>query len=290
MGALHGHPPVGLIYGAGALHAFIGSIDQPTRSAMAPRLVGAHLVASSVALNQVMWQTIGIVGPALAGIVIARAGYGLAYGIDLVTYGALFVAALLMRPMPPEHDPDSASGWEAVKMIFELTVTLTFLAFTQFHRGPRSRRAPVRRARGRRPRRGVDGRLDQIRAPTGTRRHLGGRGVGVCDRRVRFGGFEPSARVVLPGARRRGRRDLRDLPFDVTQVTTPDRLRGRMSQIFILVVTGGPRLGDFEAGLVAAWFTPTISVVTGGLACILGSGVVALVYPELRRYHADIAA
>ena len=76
----------------------------------------------------------------------------------------------------------------------------------------------------------------------------------------------------------------------ITQVTTPDRLRGRMSQIFILVVTGGPRLGDFEAGIVAAWFTPTISVVTGGLACILGSGVVAIVYPELRRYHADVAA
>jgi hypothetical protein len=72
----------------------------------------------------------------------------------------------------------------------------------------------------------------------------------------------------------------------ITQVTTPDRLRGRMSQIFILVVTGGPRLGDFEAGLVATWFTPTISVITGGLACIAGSGVVAMIYPELRRYRA----
>ena len=62
-----------------------------------------------------------------------------------------------------------------------------------------------------------------------------------------------------------------------------------MSQIFILVVTGGPRLGDFEAGLVATWFTPTISVVTGGLACIVGAGVVAVVYPELRHYRADHA-
>jgi MFS family permease len=73
----------------------------------------------------------------------------------------------------------------------------------------------------------------------------------------------------------------------ITQVTTPDRLRGRMSQIYILVVTGGPRLGDFEAGVVATVFTPTISVVSGGLACIVGAGVVALVYPELRRYRAD---
>jgi hypothetical protein len=56
------------------------------------------------------------------------------------------------------------------------------------------------------------------------------------------------------------------------------------------VVTGGPRLGDFEAGVVATVFTPTISVVSGGLACIAGAGVVALVYPELRRYRADRVA
>jgi hypothetical protein len=71
----------------------------------------------------------------------------------------------------------------------------------------------------------------------------------------------------------------------ITQLETPDSLRGRMSQIFILVVTGGPRLGDFEAGLVATWFTPTISVVSGGVACIVGAGVVAVIYPELRHYR-----
>ena len=72
----------------------------------------------------------------------------------------------------------------------------------------------------------------------------------------------------------------------ILQVTVPDRLRGRLSGLHILVVTGGPRLGDFEAGLVAAWFTPTISVISGGLACILGAGIVAGAYPELRRYRA----
>ena len=70
----------------------------------------------------------------------------------------------------------------------------------------------------------------------------------------------------------------------IAQLATPDRLRGRLSTIFILVVTGGPRLGDFEAGIVAAWFTPTVSVVAGGLACIAGSGLVALVFPDLRRH------
>jgi hypothetical protein len=75
----------------------------------------------------------------------------------------------------------------------------------------------------------------------------------------------------------------------IMQVTTPDHLRGRVGALFTLVVTGGPRLGDFEAGVVAQAFSPTISVVTGGLACIVGAGVVAAVYPELRRYRAEVA-
>ncbi len=312
-GALQGHPPVGLIYGAGALHAFVGSIDQPTRSAMMPRLVGAPLLPSAVALNQVMWQTIGIVGPALAGIVIARAGFGWAYGIDLVTYGALFGAALLMRPMPPEHDPDAATGWEAVKegfryvrrdrlisstfvidliaMIFGMPQALfTFLAVTQFHRGPEIVgllfAAPA------------VGALAQALV-AGWAKNVRRQGVAVIWAVAAWGAAIaafglvgsnlPLALLCLAFA---GAADVISAIFrsTITQVTTPDRLRGRMSQIFILVVTGGPRLGDFEAGLVAAWFTPTISVVTGGLACILGSGVVAIVYPELRRYRADLAA
>lgn len=312
-GALHGHPPVGLIYGAGALHAFVGSIDQPTRSAMSPRLVGAHLLPSALALNQVMWQTISVVGPALAGIVIARAGYGLAYGIDLVTYGALFGAALLMRPMPPEHDPEAATGWAAVKegfryvrqnrlisstfaidliaMVFGMPQALfTFLAVTQFHRGPKIVgllfAAPA------------VGALAQALV-AGWVKNVRRQGVAVIWMVAAWGGAIAAFGLVgsnLPLAlfflALAGAADVISAIFrsTITQVTTPDRLRGRMSQIFILVVTGGPRLGDFEAGVVATWFTPTISVVSGGLACIVGAGVVALAYPELLRYRADRAA
>jgi MFS family permease len=72
----------------------------------------------------------------------------------------------------------------------------------------------------------------------------------------------------------------------ILQLSVPDSLRGRLSGIHILVVTGGPRLGDLEAGLVAAAFSPAVSVVSGGLLCIVGTAVLALLVPELRRYHA----
>ena len=96
--------------------------------------------------------------------------------------------------------------------------------------------------------------------------------MGRRDRRVRRGRARtcPLALVFLAIA---GAADVVSAIFrnTILQVTVPDRLRGRLSGIFSLVVTGGPKLGDVEAGLVAAWFSPTISVVTGGLACIVGA-------------------
>jgi hypothetical protein len=72
----------------------------------------------------------------------------------------------------------------------------------------------------------------------------------------------------------------------ILQLAVPDSLRGRLSGIHILVVTGGPRLGDLEAGLVAQAFSPTVSVVSGGLLCILGASALSLLVPAFRRYHA----
>jgi MFS family permease len=76
----------------------------------------------------------------------------------------------------------------------------------------------------------------------------------------------------------------------IIQLAVPDALRGRLSSINFLVVAGGPRLGDLEAGFVAATFTPTISVVSGGVLCIFGAGAVAMLAPSLRRYRASEAA
>ena len=307
-GALAGDPPLALIYGANALTAFVGAIEDPARSAMIPRLVGTDLIPSALALNQVLWQTVNIVGPAIAGVLIARFGFALAYGLDLVTYGALFLAAFLMRPMPPEHDPGSASGWAAVKegfafvkesrlisstfvidliaMIFGMPAALfPILAVSQFHRGPE-----------------VAGLL--FAAPSvgalvgalsgGWVRHVRRQGEAVIWAVAAWGAAIAAFGLVgshlwwaLGCLALAGAADVISAIFrsTISQVNTPDRLRGRLSAIFILVVTGGPRLGDFEAGVVASLLTPTVSVVTGGLACIVGAGLVAIGYPELRCYR-----
>ena len=71
----------------------------------------------------------------------------------------------------------------------------------------------------------------------------------------------------------------------VQQLVVPDGLRGRISSINIFVVAGGPRLGDLEGGLVASAFTPTVSVVSGGLLCLAGVGVIATTVPRFARWR-----
>ena len=72
----------------------------------------------------------------------------------------------------------------------------------------------------------------------------------------------------------------------ILQLEAPDSLRGRLSSVHTAVVTGGPRLGDFEAGAVAAISTPQISVVSGGLGCVVGVGLLAWLMPRFSRYDA----
>jgi hypothetical protein len=74
------------------------------------------------------------------------------------------------------------------------------------------------------------------------------------------------------------------------QTITPDHLRGRMSATYAMVVMGGPYAGDVEAGAVAARFGTRVSVVSGGVFCVLGAGLVAAAFPALRRYRSDIVA
>jgi MFS family permease len=76
----------------------------------------------------------------------------------------------------------------------------------------------------------------------------------------------------------------------ISQSVTPDHMRGRMSSVFMLVVAGGPRLGDAESGAVASAFSPRVSVVSGGLACVASAVLVAFALPGLAAYDGDIAA
>jgi MFS family permease len=73
----------------------------------------------------------------------------------------------------------------------------------------------------------------------------------------------------------------------ILQLTTPDELRGRVGATNSIFIIGGPTLGQFESGVVANAFSPQISVLSGGLACLLATGLIALLVPELRHFRLE---
>ena len=68
------------------------------------------------------------------------------------------------------------------------------------------------------------------------------------------------------------------------QLLTPDEKRGRVSAVNSLFIGTSNELGGFESGLVAYLFTPVCSVVSGGVGTIVVVIVVALLWPEIRKY------
>jgi len=106
---------------------------------------------------------------------------------------------------------------------------------------------------------------------------------GVC---ITAFGFTSSlwlALLLLAGA---GAADMVSAAFRtaILQTTTPDEMRGRLGGVFIVVVAGGPRLGDGRAGGMADLFGVQASVVVGGLLVVALTLVVALAFPRFVRY------
>ena len=309
VGALAEDPPVWVVYAGVGLIAATSALDSPTRSAMTPRLVGHELMPAAAALNQVVWNATALVGPALAGLVIAEFDVAAAYLIDLLTYGAMLFAAFLIRPVPVERAPGSPTGWSAVRegfgylrgrpvlqttflidiiaMVFGMPRALfPFLAARQFHGGARVAgllfSAPAVGALVGALTTGWIGRIRHQGRAVIIAVVLWGAGI------TAFGLVGDRLWLALACLAWAGAADVVSAVFRSTilQVSVPDALRGRLNGIHILVVAGGPRLGDLEAGLVAAAFNPTVSVVSGGILCIVGTAVLTLLMPAFWRYHA----
>lgn len=318
LGAIAGDPPLALVYGGAAVVAGFGGFSLSVRSSMTPNLVPASQLPAALSLNQVMWNTCLIAGPAIGGVVIDQAGLSWAYGVDVVTFAATIVACLLMRPQVPHGRTDEeerearagalARGWTQVtegfrflkgRKVLQATfyvdlIAMTFgmpralfpvIAATQFGAGPELVGVLFAAV-------SVGALLGALSAGWVSRIRRQGLaviwavvvwGLGI----VGFGLAGDSLLLALSCLAVAGAADVISAVFRSTilQTSVPDALRGRMSAVHILVVVGGPRLGDVEAGVVAALTTPTISVITGGLACIVGVGVLALAVPELVRYR-----
>jgi MFS family permease len=310
LGALLSDPPLVLVYGAAALNAAFVSVALPTRAAATPNLVPPEMLPSATALNQVMWTGAAVVGPAIGGVIVARFGLTWAYGIDVASYGVAFACALALRPMRPRRDEHTADerGLDAVlagvrylrgRRVLQSTFTIDIVAMV--FGMPRALFPQLAQEQFG----GGDAVVGLLFSAFAAGALLGALTSGWVSR-VRRMGLAIVVSVALWGVAiagfglagdrlwlalaflaAAGAADVVSAVFRSTiqQSTVPDALRGRLSSFNILVVTGGPRVGDAESGAVAALTTPTFSVVSGGLLCIVGVALIAWTVPRLTTWE-----
>ncbi len=301
--ALTGGPPVPALFAVAFVAAGLSAVDQPTRSSAIPRLVPPERLPSAIALNQLNFQMASIVGPAIGGILIETVGLAGAYTVDLFTFLASLAALFAIHPLPPLAAV-ARPGLDAIReglrfarqrrailgsfvidlnaMIFGMPTSLfPVLALNVFGTGPAGfgllAAAPAAGA--------FLGALFSgwVKAVQRT-----GRAILVAVlvwglAITAFGLVTVSFPLALACLAVAGAADVFSAVFRSTlvQLETPDHLRGRVMSIHTLVVTSGPRLGDIEAAVVAALTTPQFAVVSGGVLCVVGVGVVARRFPEL---------
>jgi MFS family permease len=311
--AFAGSPPIPLLYVLGGLLAGFGAVQNVTASAIVPNLVAPERLRSALALNFGLAQLTLVIGPGAGGLLIASLGVGAAYAVDAASCLAIVAAVLAMAPQPPKRhqaaDPQRVlasigegltfvRGNQALMGSFAIDLlAMTFgmpralfavLAVSEFHAGASGTGLLYA---------SVSVGAAVAALTTGWLRHARRLGLIVIWAVVVWGaaiaaaGVAPglwiaAALLAIAGAADSVSAVCRSA---INQSVTPDHLRGRMSSVFSLVVTSGPRLGDVEAGTVAALAGPRFSVASGGLACVAGVALVVAAFPALARYDADEA-
>jgi MFS family permease len=306
--AARGGPALWPIYGLTALAAGLSGIDRPARSAAIPSVVERRSLPAAYALWQILLQVGGVVGPAVGGVLLARFGLALLYWLDTVSFGAAFLAVHRMAPLPPVGGgtrPGLASVAEGLRyarrrqelvgvfvidldaMVFGMPRAVFPAMATQVYGGGATAYGLLSAAPGAGALVGAltTGWVGSVRRQ--------GRAVvvavAVWGLAVAAFGLVPWlwAGLLLLGLA--GAADVISAVFrnTILQTTVPDALRGRLSALQIAVVTGGPRLGDMEAGAVASLAGSRFSVVSGGLACVAGVAAVSWLLPRFRAYETD---
>ncbi|HLN16345.1 MAG TPA: MFS transporter [Acidimicrobiales bacterium] len=308
LNALPARPSVPVVYVVSATAAFLLGFSDPARTAAVPKLVGVAHLAAAFAFLQILFQVGSIVGPALSGQLIEHVGLPFVYGIDAVTYLMAMAVMALMDPLPPiagARRPGIGSILEGIRflkgrqplqgvylidinaMVFGMPRALFPALSVHVFGGGASTLGYLYAAPG-------VGALIGATA-TGWVARLRRQGLAVIVAVIVWGaavtvfGFVHVLWVSLVLLAVAGWADVVSavLRNTILQTTIPDEFRSRLSAIQMAVVTGGPRLGDLESGAVAALVDVQFSIVSGGLACIVGAFVLSSLLPGFRRYRRE---
>lgn len=302
------------VYVLTALSATFTSFDSPARQSLFPVLVPREHLSNAISLNTIMFQTASVAGPALGGLLIAVGGVGWVYALNAVSFGFVIAALLRMRDVPGHGEGrvrgiSRAALSEGLGFVFRTPLIRSTMLLDFFATFFASALA-----------------LLPIFAQDVL--GVGAEGYGLLAAAPSVGAIATSAALVPLIDRIRGRGrvmlwsvalyGLATVVFGMSrsfwltfgclaltgaadtvsmvirnvirQLHTPDHLRGRMTGVNMMFFMGGPQLGELEAGLVASVWSAPVSVVTGGIACMIATGWIAWRTPDLRRYVHDLSA
>lgn len=296
------------IYVLAGLSSTFSAFDLPARQSLIPSLVPADAVANAFSLHATLFQAGSIAGPALSGIVIANFGIAWTYWLNGLSFLAVIFALLQIsyrREATVEKQPviSKEAIAEGLHFVRKTPIILSSMLLDFFATFFSSATA-----------------LLPIYAKDIL--HVGPQGYGWLYAAAAMGAvFTGAFMSLIPSIGNQGKYllisvliyGLATVAFGISktfwiafvalaltgvadtvsmiirntirQLNTPDSLRGRMVSINMIFFMGGPQLGEFEAGLVAAWKGAPFSVVTGGIGSILSVIFVAWKWPMLWNYH-----
>jgi MFS family permease len=298
------------IYLLTAIASAAWAFDTPARQALLPTLVPLKDFPNAVSLSMLMFQMGLITGPPLAGFLLGSHSPGFVYAINAASFVAVIAGLLLMRS---GAKPDRSEGGtpriglqalvEGLRFVWLTpiivqTMTLDFIA-TFF--ASANQLLPIY----------AKDILD-----------VGARGYGFLAAApaagaiitglvmARFGAIKKQGAAVIVsvciygaatiafGVSRvfwfsllmlaaTGAADTVStiLRQTIRQLVTPNHLRGRMTSVNMIFFMGGPQLGEVEAGTLAHLIGAPLSVVTGGLACLLAALLAFAKAKSLRQYE-----
>ena len=305
--AFLGNESVWLLLGLIGVQSGFYAMNNTARAAMVPRLLDSELLPAANALSMASFNLGFTLGPMLGALAISWQGFAAAYTVDVLTFSAAYYALLRLPPMPPHAESPRAGlrsvldglrflrGAPNLRMTFVLDMCAMVLAqpralFPALAYKVYGGGATVVGVLQSAPAVGAlvaflfSGWVSRVRL----------QGVAIVLSVLAYGaavggvGLSSALWLGVLFLAMSGAADMVSAAYRSTilQVAAPDHLRGRLQGVFIVVVAGGPRAGDFVAGSVASVVGERLALVLGGTACIVGVLTAVAAQRGFLRYDA----
>jgi len=299
------------IYALTALQAVAVAFDGPARQAIIPNLVPARDLPNAFSLNSIAFQAGAVIGPALTGVVIIFGGQQAVYYFNAISFLAVIVALVLIGDVPQKRVAAHANGVsmtairEGIQFIVTHPIILSsmMLDFVATFFASANTLMPIvardilkvgvveygwlsaAQSAGAVLAAVVISQVHELRKQGPL--FLGS--VVVFGVATVFFGLSRSFVVAwillaITGAADAVSTIIRNT---IRQLQTPDHIRGRMTSVNQIFFQGGPQLGEIEAGAVAQLFGAPFAIITGGIGCVLGMGLIVAKWPQLISYNGD---